>query len=136
MRDAAASLPGAALTALRAPLARRCVSELLRRGRDRRRLGQRLAALRAAFGGGVDDAALKSLDALDALRRLDGPRRRALGEAFRGLAPPEAHDSLEAAVAVAPPAVREQLAGMLEANGVDGLDLASAAALLSGDHDG
>ena len=61
---------------------------------------------------------------------LDRPRRTTLHEAFRGLVDTARHDSLEVAVTVADEAVRRQLHGMLEANGVRGLDDVAAARFL------
>ena len=76
------------------------------------------------------DAAAAALAGLEALSALDRPRRTTLHEAFRGLVDTARHDSLEVAVTVADEAVRRQLHGMLEANGVRGLDDVAAARFL------
>ena len=91
-----------------------------------------MAARVAATPGvaGVDDAAAAALAGLEALSALDRPRRTTLHEAFRGLVDTARHDSLEVAVTVADEAVRRQLHGMLEANGVRGLDDVAAARFL------
>ena len=104
------------------------VEDALKR-RPQKLLAARVAAARRAFAG-VDDAAAAALAGLEALSALDRPRRATLHEAFRGLVDTARHDSLEVAVTVADEAVRRQLHGMLEANGVRGLDDVAAARFL------
>ena len=128
LAEARDALPRAALRALRAPLAKSVVEDALKR-RPQKLLAARVAAARRAFAG-VDDAAAAALAGLEALSALDRPRRTTLHEAFRGLVDTARHDSLEVAVTVADETVRRQLHGMLEANGVKGLDDVAAARFL------
>ena len=128
LAEARDALPRAALRALRAPLAKSVVEDALKR-RPQKLLAARVAAARRAFAG-VDDAAAAALAGLEALSALDRPRRTTLHEAFRGLVDTARHDSLEVAVTVADETVRRQLHGMLEANGVRGLDDVAAARFL------
>ncbi|KAH8056330.1 hypothetical protein JL722_7635 [Aureococcus anophagefferens] len=107
------------------------VDALLGAKHRRAALGGRIAALRDIFGD-ADDAAAALARSLGALHDLNGQRRRALLDAFAGLAPPDdANPRLEDSVAVADDAVQAQLAAMLEANGVDDLDPRAAARLLA-----
>ena len=125
------SLPPPHLRALRAGLATLEVDALLGAKHRRAALGGRIAALRDIFGD-ADDAAAALARSLGALHDLNGQRRRALLDAFAGLAPPDdANPRLEDSVAVADDAVQAQLAAMLEANGVDDLDPRAAARLLA-----
>lgn len=128
LAEARDALPRAALHMLRAPLATFVVEDALKR-RPQKLLAARVAAARRVFAG-VDDAAAATLAGLEALSALDRPRRLTLTTALRGLVDTERHDSLEVAVAVADETVRRQLHGMLEANGVRGLDDVAAARFL------
>ena len=131
LEQCARSLPPPHLRALRAGLATLEVDALLGAKHRRAALGGRIAALRDIFGD-ADDAAAALARSLGALHDLNGQRRRALLDAFAGLAPPDdANPRLEDSVAVADDAVQAQLAAMLEANGVDDLDPRAAARLLA-----
>ena len=88
LEQCARSLPPPHLRALRAGLATLEVDALLGAKHRRAALGGRIAALRDIFGD-ADDAAAALARSLGALHDLNGQRRRALLDAFAGLAPPD-----------------------------------------------